>query len=147
MNERRYWIAVVPRDHAEAAVANGIVELSYGRAEPLSRMQPGDGLLFYSPREHYPDGEPLQAFTAIGRIADGPIVEAPPAPPAPTYRRGAQWLAAAPAPIRPLLDDLSFIRNKSNWGGAFRFGVLRVPRDDFAAIAAAMGRDAETDFA
>ena len=135
------------RDDLDPAVANGIVELSYGRAEPLSRMQPGDGLLFYSPRERYPDGEPLQAFTAIGRIADGPIVEAPPAPPAPTYRRRAQWLAAAPAPIRPLLDDLSFIRNKANWGGAFRFGVLRVPRDDFAAIAAAMGRDAGADFA
>ena len=147
MNQRRYWIAVVPQDHVEDAVAHGFVELNYGRAEPLARMQPGDGLLVYSPRERFPDGEPLQAFTAIGRIADGPIFEAPPAPPLPMFRRGAEWLAATPAPIRPLLDDLSFIRNKAHWGSAFRFGLLRVPREDFAAIAAAMGRDAGADFA
>ena len=147
MNERRYWIAVAPHDHAATAVANGVVELSYGRAEPLARMQPGDGLLFYSPRERAPDGESLQAFTAIGRIADGPIFEAPPAPPTPMFRRSAEWLTATPAPIRPLLDDLSFIRNKAHWGSAFRFGLLRVPREDFAAIAAAMGRDAGADFA
>jgi EVE domain-containing protein len=146
MNERRYWIAVVPRDHADAAVANGFVELSYGRAEPLARMHPGDGLLFYSPRERLPDGDPLQAFTAIGRIGDGPIFEAPP-PPAPIFRRGAQWLDATPASIRPLIDDLTFIRNKAHWGAAFRFGVLRVPPADFAAIARAMGRDASADFA
>jgi hypothetical protein len=146
MNERRYWIAVVPRDHAEAAVANGVVEVSYGRAEPLARMQPGDGLLFYSAREHSQNGDALQAFTAIGRIGDGPVFEAPPAPPAPTFRRDAEWLAATPAPIRPLLDDLTFIRNKANWGGAFRFGLLRVPREDFEVIAAAMGRDAVVDF-
>lgn len=146
MNERRYWIAVVPRDHADAAVANGFVELSYARAEPLARMQPGDGLLFYSPRDHFPDGDPLQAFTAIGRIAEGPIFEAPPPPPAPIFRRGAQWLDATPAAIRPLIETLSFIRNKAHWGAAFRFGILRVPRDDFAAIAHAMGRDAGADF-
>ena len=146
MNERRFWIAVVPRDRADAAVANGFVELSYGRAEPLARMHPGDGLLFYSPREHFPDGDPLHAFTAIGRIADGAIFAAPPPPPAPIFRRGAEWLHATPASIRPLIDDLSFIRNKERWGAAFRFGMLRVPRDDFAAIAKAMGRDAYSDF-
>ena len=147
MNERRYWIAVVPRDHAEAAVAQGFVALNYGKAAPLSRMQPGDGLAFYSPRERFPDGPPLQAFTAIGRVGDGPVFEGPPVDPPPAFRRSAAWLAATPAAIRPLLPGLSFIRNKEHWGAAFRFGVLRVPREDFAAIAIAMGRDPDADFA
>lgn len=147
MSERRYWIGVVAQDHVEAAVAQGFVELNYGKAAPLARMQPGDGLAFYSPRASFPDGSPLQAFTAIGRIGDGAVFEAPPAEPAPVYRRNAAWLAATPVAIRPLVEQLTFIRNKAHWGAAFRFGVLRVPREDFAIIARAMGRDADADFA
>ena len=41
--------------------------------------------------------------------------------------------------MRPLIDELSFIRSKAHWGAAFRFGVVRVPEADFALIAAAMG--------
>ena len=41
-------------------------------------------------------------------------------------------------PIRPLLPTLDFIRNKSHWGAAFRFGYVRVPPEDFARIAAAL---------
>jgi hypothetical protein len=63
------------------------------------------------------------------------------------FRRRAAYLSATPAPILPLLEQLSFIRNKTHWGAAFRFGVVRVPRDDFAAIALAMGRDPDIDFA
>jgi hypothetical protein len=37
------------------------------------------------------------------------------------------------------LPQLAFIRNKEHWGAAFRFGVVRVSRDDFAAIARAWG--------
>ncbi|MFI4887595.1 MAG: EVE domain-containing protein [Burkholderiales bacterium] len=147
MSERRYWIGVVAQDHAEAAVAHGFVQLTFGRAAPLERMQPGDGLAYYSPRATYPDGVPLQAFTAIGRVVEGPVFAAEAVDPAPTFRRSAAYFDATPVPIKPLLERLSFIRNKEHWGAAFRFGVLRVPRDDFAAIAAAMGRDPDIDFA
>ena len=147
MTERRYWIGVVSQDDVEAAVAHGFVQLGYGRAAPLARMQPGDGLALYSPRTAYPAGTPLQAFTAIGRVGDGPIFEAEATEPPPTFRRRADYFDATPTPIRPLLDRLSFIRNKERWGAAFRFGVVRVPREDFAAIAAAMGRNPDVDFA
>ena len=49
------------------------------------------------------------------------------------------YLPAQPAPIKPLIAQLSFIRSKTHWGAAFRFGMLRVPEVDFALIAAAMG--------
>lgn len=171
MSERRYWIGVVSQDHVEAAVAQGFVQLGHGNARPLERMQPGDGFAFYSPRTTYPAGAPLQAFTAIGRIANGPIyasnategarTSAPanaadraPANAAendaerePAFRRNATYFHAWPAPIKPLLLRLSFIRSKTHWGAAFRFGLIRIPREDFAAIATAMGRDADADFA
>ena len=43
------------------------------------------------------------------------------------------------AAIKPLIESLSFIRSKQHWGAAFRYGVVRVPAEDFARIAAAMG--------
>ena len=147
MTERRYWIGVVSREHVAAAVAKGFVQLNHGKAGPLERMRPGDGFAFYSPRESYPAGAPLQAFTAIGRIDDGPIYEAGVIDGEPAFRRRVAYFEAAPAPIKPLVDRLSFIRSKKHWGAAFRFGLVQVPREDFAAIARAMGRDLDAELA
>jgi len=147
VRESRYWIGVVSRDHVANAVAQGFVQLNHGKSQPLARMQPGDGFAFYSPRESYPDGAMLQAFTAIGRIADGDVYEATMPELGTIFRRGVAFLDATAAPIRPLVPQLTFIHSKQHWGAAFRFGLVRVPREDFATIAAAMGRDAAADFA
>ena len=146
MSTRTYWIGVVSKDHVDLGVAGGFMQVNHGKAGPLERMHTGDGFAFYSPRTTYPDGELLQAFTAIGRVGVGPIYEVPPVEPAHAFRRDAAWLAATPAPIKPLLPELAFIRNKEHWGAALRFGVVRVSRDDFAAIARAMGREPDADF-
>ncbi len=141
---RQYWIAVVARDAAVAGAAEGYLQLGSGKAGPLERMQGGDGFVLYSPRTSAA-GEALQAFTAIGRVRDTPIEIAGHAPGGP-FRRAAEFMPADTAPIRPLIPALSFIRNKVQWGAAFRFGVVRVPEVDFARIAQAMGRVAEVDF-
>jgi hypothetical protein len=151
MNERNYWIGVVSKDHAAKGVAGGFTQLNHGKAGPLERMRAGDGFAFYSPRTAYPDGPPLQAFTAIGRVRDGIVYQSPSGRDArgegfAPFRLGVDYLAAQDAPIKPLIDGLSFIRSKAHWGAAFRFGYLRVPEADFARIAAAMGRDFAADF-
>ena len=145
MSERNYWIGVVSKDHVAIGVAGGFTQLNHGKAGPLERMQPGDGFVYYSPRTEFPDGPPVQAFTAIGRVASGPIFQVESAD-APFFRREVQYLPAAEAPIKPLIEDLSFIRSKQHWGAAFRFGFLRIPEEDFARIARAMGRDFTRDF-
>ncbi len=145
MNERNYWIGVVSRDHVELGTAGEYVQLNHGKAGPLERMAAGDGFCFYSPRIAHPDGAPLQAFTAIGRIRSGAVYQAASGDLRP-FRLDADYLPATTAPIRPLIDVLSFIRSKKHWGAAFRFGVVRVPQADFALIAAAMGRAFAEDF-
>lgn len=145
MDKRHYWVGVVSKDHADAAVAGGFVQLGHGKAGPLERLRPGDGFAVYSPRDSHPAGRPLQAFTAIGYVADGPIYESAVTQDGPTFRRNATYFDATPAPIRPLLERLSFIRSKEHWGAALRNGLVRVPCEDFAAIARAMGRDLEAD--
>ena len=147
MNLRQYWIGVVSKDHVSIGVAGGFTQLNHGKAGPLERMRPGDGFAFYSPRTDHPDGAPLQAFTAIGRIAGGEIFQAEQSEGFRPFRRAIEYLPTHDAPIKPLIGDLTFIRNKQHWGAAFRFGFLRVPEEDFARIAAAMGRDFSVDFA
>ena len=139
MSSVAYWIGVVSRSHAQVGVKGGFIQLSHGKKAPLQKLGAGDGLLVYSPRESYPDGEPLQAFTAIGRIRSGEIYQVEMAADFKPYRVDVQFLKCREAPIKPLLEQLSFIRDKKHWGAAFRFGQLKVPPRDFALIASAMG--------
>lgn len=145
MSPRTYWIGIVSKDHVDVGVAGGFTQVNHGKAAPLERMHAGDGFVFYSPRTKYPDGESLQAFTAIGRIRNGNVYQASLGDFHP-FRLDVDFLPAQEAPVRPLIDDLSFIRSKKHWGAAFRFGVVRVPEADFARIAAAMGRSFADDF-
>ena len=62
------------------------------------------------------------------------------------FRIDVDFLAAHDAPIRPLVADLTFIRSKTPWGAAFRFGFVRIPADHFTRIAPAMGCNFEVDF-
>jgi hypothetical protein len=143
----QFWIGVVSKDHVDLAIAGGFTQVNHGKAGPLERMRAGDGFVFYSPRTSYPDGPPVQAFTAIGRVRTGVVYQATHDDGFRPFRLDVDYLPAEPAPIKPLLEDLSFIRSKTHWGAAFRFGVVRVPAEDFAVVAAAMGRSFAADFA
>lgn len=139
MSDRSYWIGVASKNHVDDAIAGGFTQLNHGKAAPLERLRAGDGYLFYSPRTAYPDGDPLQAFTAVGRVRTGKLYQATLSADFHPFRVDVDYLPSRPAPIKPLIAHLSFIRSKTHWGAAFRFGMLRVPADDFALIAAAMG--------
>ena len=63
-----HWIGVASRDHVRRGVAGGFCQLGHGKHAPVQRLAPGDRLVYYSPRTALDGGEPVQAFTAIGRI-------------------------------------------------------------------------------
>jgi EVE domain-containing protein len=146
MSPRQFWIGVVSKDHVDRATAGGFAQVNHGKAGPLERMRAGDGFAFYSPRTSYPDGTPVQAFTAIGRVRTGTVYQKEMEDGFRPFRLDVDFLAAEPAPVKPLLPELSFIRSKTHWGAAFRFGVVRVPATDFAVIATAMKRSFAEDF-
>jgi len=142
MTARDYWIGVVSRSHVQLGVDGGFIQLNHGKRAPLTKFKAGDGLVMYSPRTSYPDGEVLQAFTAIGRIRSGEIYQVEMTPDFAPYRVDVEFFACDEALIRPLIDELSFIRSKTHWGAAFRFGQVKIPAEDFLRIAAAMRCDA-----
>lgn len=135
---RNYWIGVVSRSHVQLGVAGGFVQLNHGKRVPLQGLKAGDMLAMYSPRESYPDGPALQAFTAIGTIRTGEVYQVEMASDFKPYRVDVKFFASNEAAIKPLVDSLTFIKSKSHWGAAFRFGYIKVPEHDFALIADAM---------
>lgn len=134
----QYWIGVVSRAHVQIGLRGGFVQLNHGKRAALQRMKAGDRLAMYSPRTAYPDGAPLQAFTALGTVRSGTVYQAEMTPDFRPYRLDVDFDACREASIRPLLSQLSFIPDPTHWGAAFRFGYLKVPPGDFARIEAAM---------
>ena len=135
----RYWIGVASRDHVMKGVAGGFCQLSHGKAGPVKRLSPGDWIAYYSPRTEMRGGEPVQAFTAIGRIKPGEPYQGDMGGGLHPMRRDVAFLKAKEAAIRPLLEDLALTRGKASWGYAFRRGSFEVGEADFRVIAEAMG--------
>ena len=136
---RRFWIGVASRDHVNVGVKGGFIQLNHGKRTALRRLKAGDGVIMYSPRTAYPDGEPLQAFTAIGAVVTGEVYQVEVTPDFKPHRVDVQFVPSKEAHIKPLVERLSFIKSKSHWGAAFRFGHVEVPGSDFALIAKRMG--------
>lgn len=80
----------------------------------------------------------MQAFTAIGRVADDEPYQADVSPDVQPWRRNVDFLDCVDTPIRPLIDHLHFIEDTSRWGYKFRFGVFRIDDHDREIIRSAM---------
>jgi len=83
-------------------------------------------------------GEPIQALTAAGRILDDPPYQVDAGRGFQPYRRNVDYSRGHDAPIRQLLDQLSFTKGHENWGYVFRLGAFEISRDDYRLIAKAM---------
>jgi len=134
----KYWVNTVSKDHVQRGVAGGFTQANHGKNNTLKRAQKGDWLMFYSPKTAYEGGEPLQAFTAIGQITDDEPYQVAMSEDFRPFRRKVEFKKCQEAPIRPLIDQLTFIQDKQKWGYKFRFGMFEVSEDDFQTVATAM---------
>lgn len=95
------------------------------------RLARGDWVIYYSGKEKYDAPEPCQRFTAIGRVVDSEPIQVEQFPGFTPWRRKVRYERATEVDIHLLVDRLSFIKNKSKWGAAFRFGFLENQRGGF----------------
>lgn len=129
-----YWINVVSRDHVERGIKGGFTQANHGKPWALKKMKKGDWIIFYSPKTKFDGGEPLQAFTAICQVVDNEPYQAEMTPDFHPWRRDVSFKKAHEVPIKPLINDLNFIENKTQWGYKFRFGVIKIDEEDFNTI-------------
>ena len=132
------WINTVSRDHVERGVRGRFTQANHGKPNLLRKMARGEWIAFYSPKTVHPDGDPVQAFTAIGQWpTTSPTRWRCPT----TSTRGANvdfLCSCTETPIKPLIEQLDFIEDKTHWGYKFRFGVFRIDDHDLDVIRSAM---------
>jgi hypothetical protein len=134
----RYWIVVVSKDQIARGIAGGFMQANHGKEGPLKRMAVNDWVIFYSPKQTFGGNESLQAFTAIGQVADDKIYQHKMAEDFIPFRRNITYHKSKETPIAPLINDLDFIKNKTSWGYQFRFGFFEIPEEDFKLIYSTM---------
>jgi len=131
------WVAVASAEHVRIGRSHGFMQVCHGKAAPLGRIRPGDGVVYYSPTSVFRGNDRLQTFTAIGVVRDRTPYQAKMDGFMP-FRRDVDWHTAREAPIRPLLGRLQFTTAKRNWGYQLRFGLFEISGHDMTIIAAAM---------
>ena len=138
---RKYWIGVASADHVALGRAEGFMQVCHGKAGPLGRIKPGDGVIYYSPSQAFGASDGLQSFTAIGFARDDLPYQVQTEQGFAPFRRDVGWVQAVPSLILPLLEQLDLTRGLRNWGYGFRFGLLEISPADFATIGTAMQAD------
>ena len=136
----RYWIGVVHLAQARAAKAAGFVAMSHGKEAAVAKLSVGDHVIFYAPKTDF-DGDPVQAFVALLTVTGEIIRERPlPGTDFRPFARDAEYREVNEVPVRPLLDQLSFVKSPRPWGMAFRRSQFEISESDFNLITEGMAK-------
>jgi len=140
-----FWMGIASAEHARGGRDGGFAQLGHGKRIAVKSLRKGDWIVYYSPREGMGEGKALQAFTTIGRVTSDAPYRAEQAMNFNPYCVDVDYLKdAVPAPIKPLLDELSLTRDRgANWGIVMRGPKRRLDEIDMRRIAEAMGVLAE----
>ena len=140
MNKRdvKYWMLVASKNHVLRGIQEGIAQACHGKAQPLKRMQVGDGIIYYSPKLEFEKDIPCQEFTAVGFVSGEEVYAYDMGNGFIPFRRNIRYLNAKSISIKPFIEKLNFIKNKKQWGYSFRFGAFEISADDFQLISEAM---------
>lgn len=129
-----YFIVVASRDHAKTAEEGGFIQVGHGKKRPLKRLSKGDGVVCYSPKMFFGENKKCQRFTILGFVSDHEVYQVEMSKDFMPYRVDVDFENCKETEIRPLLEDLSFIKNVKSWGAQFRYGFFEIPERDFQLI-------------
>ncbi len=139
----RYYLCTASLDHSKDAQEREICFL--GTSEDIAaEADDGDGIVIYTPTSEYKSGDPVQKFTAIGRIEGEDIISDPIDNGRLFARRVDYRTSARDADVRPLLSELDFVEDEDNWGVYFRNPKRGISEADWCTIAHAMGLNPRT---
>ena len=134
------WLGVVSAEHVRRGVAGGFAQIGHGKRAPLTRMQSGDTLVYYSPRERLSEAAYLREFTAIGTVAGDTIWQHDEGDFTP-FRRAVDYEQARPVALQDVTDQLDLTAAPS-WGYALRRGLVPLSDRDAQTLRRLMVVDA-----
>lgn len=136
----RHWLGIASKDHVALGVAGGFCQLCHGKKAPLRRMERGDYILYYSPKQEFRSRRPCQAITACGVVIGDEVYQYEMFPGFVPYRRDIEW--QTPAREVPL-DVLRTLPGWTEVAPKLRFGHVELSPELFRAIQAYMLPDGE----
>lgn len=134
----KYFLICASKDHVLKGVKQGIAQAGHGRKDLMSKPSKGDWIVYYSSKDTFENGKSYQNFTAIGQITDDEPYQPSNQKQFKPYRRNVDYEVCHEAEIRPLLENLNFIKNKKRWGFYLMSGFREISKEDFEIIAHAM---------
>jgi predicted RNA-binding protein len=134
----KYYLICASKDHVAKGLEGGFAQAGHGRKDLMSRPSKGDWIVYYSSKDNFEDGKPLQQFTALGQVMNSEPYQPNKNASFKPYRRDVHYEKLNDADIRPLLDKLSFIKNKKQWGFYLMSGFRSITEEDFMLIKKAM---------
>lgn len=134
----KYFLICASKDHVSKGVGQGIAQAGHGRKDFMTNPSKGDWIVYYSSKDKFEDGKAYQKFTAIGQITDDEPYQPDTQKKFKPYRRNADYKVCHETEIRPLIENLSFIKNKKRWGFYLISGFREISKEDFEVIKHAM---------
>lgn len=110
------YLICASKDHVASGVKKGFAQAGHGRKDFMSKPSKGDWIVYYSSKDKFEQGKTYQKFTAIGIIDDDEPYQPKTENNFKPYRRNVNYKKCTEADIRPLLEELAFIKNKKRWG-------------------------------
>src|ERR1700733_12950862 len=135
----RYWIGVASQEHVQRGVKGSFAQVCHGKIATLKYMSEGDWLVYYSPTHSFGEKDACRCFTAIGTVDKGEPYTFEMSLDFIPWRRNITFLKSKKVPIEPLLEELTFIKDKKKWGFPFRRGSFEISCKDVELIAKSMG--------
>ncbi|MEJ7678022.1 MAG: EVE domain-containing protein [Segetibacter sp.] len=102
----KYFLICASKDHVLKGVEGGFAQAGHGRKDFISKPSKGDWVVFYSSKDKFENGKPLQKFTAIGQVIDDEPYQPANKENFKPYRRNVLFKNSHEADIRPLLEHL-----------------------------------------
>ena len=141
----RYWIICMSEDNFEISKQHNLIGMRESMKRDLDKMQVGDIVVFYVPKKtidsysNYPTTK-VQAFKGIAEITsetfsnDEPIWK-PQGNEIFPQRKKVKFLETdLNVPIRPLIEQLSFVTNTAWWALPLRRGYVEIKESDLELI-------------
>ena len=136
-----FWLCCVTQDNLNVALEAGVIGFKEHVGKNLARAGIGDKLIFYVSREQFSSNIPVRKCFGIAVIKESLYISSKRLWPNGLfpYRINIEVLSRNSARVETLIPNLSFIKNKKNWGSAFFPSVRQISPIDFELISRSMG--------
>lgn len=148
-----YYIITASKDHIETGVAKKFIQQKHPNR--IEKLKKGDFVVMYASKESYGKAKSYQKFIAIAECLDDKYEKLEKAKDKNSckhdnklshtpmskgandlyfFRKKVKFIKFREVEIRPLIESLSFIKNKKSWGMIFMNGFKQIPEEDFTLI-------------